>query len=218
MNLNHLKFINQAHSIAKKKFGTTFPNPIVGCVIVKNNRVISKAVTNKSGRPHAEEIALKKAGKKASGGFMYVTLEPCFHNSISGSCTDQILRSGIKEIFISIADPDPRTNCKSIKKLKLNKIKVHEGINSKKTYLLNKFFFESIKTLKPYTKVKMAISFDEKIAWSNYKSKWISNIKSRSYGHKIRARSQAVLTTLLLSLIVNLGLSFIIVFDVVKIA
>ena len=67
--------------------------------------------------------------------------------------------------------------------------------NSKKTYLLNKFFFHSIKTLKPYTKVKMAISLDEKIAWSDYKSKWISNIKSRSYGHKIRARSQAILTT-----------------------
>tara|TARA_Y100001970_G_scaffold44372_1_gene55379 strand:+ start:4022 stop:5104 length:1083 start_codon:yes stop_codon:yes gene_type:complete len=195
VRLNHIKFINQAHNIAKNKFGTTFPNPIVGCIIAKKNKIISKGVTNKSGRPHAEEIALKKAGKKAIGACMYVTLEPCFHNSISGSCTDQILRSGIKEIFISIADPDPRTNYKSIRKLKLNKIKVHLGINSENTYLLNKFFFESIKTSKPYTKVKMAISLDEKIAWSNYNSKWISNSKSRSYAHKIRAKSQAILTT-----------------------
>ena len=65
MSLNHIKFINQAHNIAKNKFGTTFPNPIVGCIIAKKNKIISKGVTNKSGRPHAEEIALKKAGDKA---------------------------------------------------------------------------------------------------------------------------------------------------------
>ena len=195
MKLEHLKFINQAHHIAKKNFGKTFPNPIVGCIIAKNNKIISKAVTNKSGRPHAEEIALKKAGRKAKGASMYVTLEPCFHNSVSGSCTDQILRSGIREIFISATDPDPRTNNKSIKKLKLNKIKVYTNIEEEKTLLLNKFFFESIKSLKPYTKVKMAISRDEKIAWSNYKSKWISNAQSRNYAHKIRLKSQAILTT-----------------------
>ena len=195
MNSFHLKFIKEAHNIAEKNFGTTFPNPVVGCVIAKNRKLISKGVTSKSGRPHAEEIAIKKAGKKAKGATMYVTLEPCFHNSPEGSCTDQILRSGIKEIFVSINDPDPRTNNKSINKLKLNKIKVHKGISKNRTYTLNKFFFESLKNKKPYTKVKMAISNDEKIAWSNYKSKWISNVRSRDYAHKIRLNSQAILTT-----------------------
>ena len=195
MNSFDLKFINEAHNIAEKNFGTTFPNPVVGCVIAKNGKIISKGVTSKSGRPHAEEIAIRKAGIKAKDSTMYVTLEPCFHNSPNGSCTDQILRSGIKEIFISITDPDPRTNNKSIKKLKLNKIKVHKGLNKNRTYTLNKFFFESLKNKKPYTKVKMAISNDEKIAWSNYKSKWISNKKSRDYSHKIRLNSQAILTT-----------------------
>ena len=93
--------ITLAHDLAKKKFGQTFPNPTVGCIISKNSKIISKAVTNHSGRPHAEEIALAKAGTKAKGATMYVTLEPCFHSSKNGSCTDQILRSGIKEIFIS---------------------------------------------------------------------------------------------------------------------
>tara|TARA_Y100000590_G_scaffold323_1_gene469 strand:+ start:4046 stop:5131 length:1086 start_codon:yes stop_codon:yes gene_type:complete len=195
VKLTHQKLINQAHAIARRKFGTTFPNPIVGCVIARNKKIISQAVTNKSGRPHAEELALKKAGKKAKGASMYVTLEPCFHNSIAGSCTDQILRSGIKEIFISTSDPDPRTNKKSIKKLKLNKVIVHTGIEEEKTLSLNKFFFESLKFLKPYTKIKMAISKDEKIAWSNYKSKWISNSKSRDYAHRLRFKSQAILTT-----------------------
>ena len=193
--LNHLKFINQAHSIANKNLGKTFPNPSVGCIVSKNNKIISKAVTSSTGRPHAEEIALKKAGKKAKGAIMYVTLEPCFHSSQNGSCTDQILRSGIKEIYISCVDQDPRTKNKSIHKLKRNKIKLTTGIEKEKTISVNKFFFKSLKKQKPFTKVKMAISNDEKIAWSNYKSKWISNSKSRNYVHYLRATSQAILTT-----------------------
>ena len=195
MNSSHLKFINEAHNIASKKFGTTFPNPVVGCVIAKKNQIISKGVTNKSGRPHAEEIAIKKAGIKAKGATMYVTLEPCNHNSNNGSCADQIIRSGIKEIFISTIDPDKRTNGKSIKKFNLNKIITNTGILKNKTLELNKFFFESLKIKKPFTKVKMAISNDEKIAWNDYSSKWISNSKSRQYAHKIREKSQAILTT-----------------------
>ena len=142
MNSFDLKFINEAHNIAEKNFGKTFPNPVVGCVIAKNGKLISKGVTSKSGRPHAEEIAIRKAGIKAKGSTMYVTLEPCFHNSPTGSCADQILRSGIKEIFVSITDPDPRTNNKSIKKLKLNKITVHTRIEEEKTLSLNNFFFK----------------------------------------------------------------------------
>jgi diaminohydroxyphosphoribosylaminopyrimidine deaminase/5-amino-6-(5-phosphoribosylamino)uracil reductase len=126
---------------------------------------------------------------------MYVTLEPCFHSSQNGSCTDQILRSGIKEIYISCIDSDQRTKNKSISKLKRNKIKVVTGIEKNKTISVNNFFFKSLKKKKPFTKVKMAISSDYKIAFSNYKSKWISNSKSRSYAHTLRAKSQAILTT-----------------------
>ena len=192
---NHLKFIKQAHQIASKNLGKTFPNPSVGCLICKNNKIISKAVTSSTGRPHAEETALKKAGKQAKGATMYVTLEPCFHSSQNGSCADQILRSGIKQIVISCIDQDLRTKNKSVNKLKRNKIKVITGLLKDRTLSINKFFFKSLKKKKPFTKVKMAISSDEKIAWSNYKSKWISNSKSRSYAHSLRAKSQAILTT-----------------------
>jgi len=195
MILNHLKFINQAHIIAAKNLGKTFPNPTVGCIVSKNNKIISKAVTSSTGRPHAEEIALRKAGKQAKGATMYVTLEPCFHSSQNGSCADQILRSGIKKIYISCVDQDLRTKNKSIKKLKRNNIKVITGIEKNQTIRINKFFFSSLKKCKPFTKVKMAVSYDEKIAWSNYKSKWITNAKSRSYVHNLRAVSQAILTT-----------------------
>ena len=195
MMSNHLKFINLAHSLASKNLGKTFPNPTVGCIISKNNKIISKAVTSSTGRPHAEEIALNKAGKKANGAIMYVTLEPCFHSSQNGSCTDQILRSGINEIYISCIDQDPRTKNKSIGKLKRNKIKVIIGIEKNKTINVNNFFFKCLKKNKPFTKVKMAISNDNKIAWGNYKSKWISNSKSRSYAHSLRLKTQAILTT-----------------------
>ena len=192
---SHLRFINLAHNVALKNLGKTFPNPTVGCVISKNNKIISKGATSSTGRPHAEEIALKKAGIKAKGATMYVTLEPCFHSSQNGSCTDQILRSGIKEIYISCIDQDSRTKNKSISKLKRNKIKVITGIDKDKTISINNFFFKSLKKKKPFTKVKMAISNDDKIAWSNYKSKWISNSKCRSYVHSLRLKSQAILTT-----------------------
>ena len=195
MSQNHYNNLIKAHNLAKKKFGLTFPNPVVGCIIVKKNRIISTGVTGNQGRPHAEEIALKKAGDKAKGATMYVTLEPCFHKSINGSCTEQILRSGIKTIYIARHDPDIRTNKKSINKLKKNELEVHVGSTAHITNQLNNFFFKSLKNKRPFVKVKMAISKDEKIAWSNYKSKWISNSKSRNYGHKIRSYSQAILTT-----------------------
>ena len=89
MTLNHLKLINEAHKIAKKNFGKTFPNPVVGCIIAKKNTIISRGVTSNSGRPHAEEIAIKKAGKRAKGSTMYVTLEPCTHYGKTPPCTNQ---------------------------------------------------------------------------------------------------------------------------------
>ena len=113
-------------------------------IISKNNKNISKCFTSTTGRPHAEEIALKKAGIKAEGATMYVTLEPCFHSSQNGSCTDQILRSGIKEVYVSCIDHDPRTKNKSISKLKRNKIKVIVGIQKDKTLSTNNFFFKSL--------------------------------------------------------------------------
>ena len=195
MQDKHTFFLNIAHKLAEKKIGTTFPNPVVGCIIVKNNIILAKGVTASEGRPHAEEIALKKAGDKAIGSTMYVTLEPCFHNSRNGSCAEQILRSGIKSLYISRHDPDIRTNKKSIKKLSKNGINVITGLLKEKTNNLNYFFFNSLKNKRPFIKVKMASSIDEKIAWNNYKSKWISNTLSRNFSHYLRLTSQSILTT-----------------------
>ena len=99
MMSNHLKFINLAHDIASKNLGKTFPNPSVGCIISKNNRIISRGVTSSTGRPHAEEIALKKAGKKSTGATMYVTLEPC------AMCCGLLIHSRIENLIFSALDP-----------------------------------------------------------------------------------------------------------------
>ena len=195
MNKLHKNFLLLAHTLARKQFGKTFPNPSVGCVLVKKNKILAMSSTGINGRPHAEEKVLKKAGQKSIGSTMYVTLEPCYHNSTYGSCTEQIIKSKIKEIFISKIDPDPRTNGKSIKLFKKNLIKTDVGLTSEKSDQLNNFYFISTQLKRPYIKVKMAISNDQKIAWSDYSSKWISNIKSREYAHKIRFQSQAILTT-----------------------
>ena len=141
MPAEHKKFLLKAHNLAKKQFGHTFPNPSVGCIIVKKGIVISKGVTASEGRPHAEEIAIKIAGNRAKGATMYVTLEPCFHKSTYGSCAKQIINSGIKKIYIAKFDPDIRTNKKSILLFKRNKIQTYVGITSTLTTNLNNFFF-----------------------------------------------------------------------------
>ena len=191
----HKNFLLLAHSLAKKKFGQTFPNPSVGCVLVKNNKIISMKATGINGRPHAEELVLKKAGKKSYGSTMYVTLEPCFHRSINGSCAEQIVKAGIKNIYIAKSDLDIRTYKKSIEFFKKKSININVGLTSELTKELNNFYFKSLINKRPFIKVKMAISNDHKIAWSDYSSKWISNSVSRKYAHKIRFHSQAILTT-----------------------
>lgn len=191
----HKKYLLIAHSLANKHFGKTFPNPSVGCVLVRNKKILAKYSTGINGRPHAEELTLKKAGEKTIGSTMYVTLEPCYHNSLNNSCVNQIINSGIKKIFIATNDPDLRTCYKSIKKLKKNNVKVNVGITKKETLLINRFFYINKKKERSYVKYKFAVSKNYKIAHHNYKSKWISNCFSRKFSHSLRFKSDAILTT-----------------------
>ena len=196
MNSVRINYFNCAHFLAQKKFGKTFPNPSVGCVIVNNKgKIIAKAATGLNGQPHAEELAIKKAGEKAFGSTMYVTLEPCYHKRKNGSCAEQIIKAGIKRIFIASFDPNPKTKGKSIKLFKKKGIVTNVGLTSELSKTLNRFFFKSIKFKRPYVKVKIAISQDSKFTKKGYSSKWISNTYSRKYSHYLRSQSQVILTT-----------------------
>ena len=119
--------MQQALQLALKARGRTSPNPMVGSVLVKNNRIVAKGYHRYCGADHAEVVAIREAGKQAQGAKLYVTLEPCYHYGRTPPCVDTIIKAGIREVVIGMKDPNPLTNGKSIAKLRRAKIKDKNG-------------------------------------------------------------------------------------------
>jgi len=187
------KYMKMALELAARSAGFTSPNPAVGAVVVKNNRVISSAFHRKAGLPHAEASVLKKAGKRAMGAKLYVNLEPCVHFGRTSPCCDAIIKSGIKETVIALKDPNPLNNGKGIRKLKKAGIKVITGILKEEAADLNKSFFKFITKGTPYIFIKVAQSLDGKIATRTGDSKWITSKNSRYYVQKLRQQVDGLL-------------------------
>ena len=196
---NFLKnfFMKQAFLEAFRAKGKTGKNPNVGCVLVKNNLIIARARTSPGGRPHAEENLISQLPKKElKDSSLFVTLEPCAHKGKNGiSCAELISISGIKEVFISTLDPDLRTSGRGIEILRNSKINVHPDFLVSEGNDLNIGYFTNYLQNRPFVTIKIAISLDGKIALKNKNSKWITNELSRSFGHMLRAQSDAILTT-----------------------
>lgn len=198
MLINHNKWMKYAILEALRSKGNTGKNPPVGCVIVKNNILLSSGRTSSLGRPHAEENAINNIKNKESihGSTMYLTLEPCAHKNNHGlSCAELISSVGISEIYISCIDLDNRTFCKGIDILKKNNIKVHLNFMKNDALFLYNGFFKRITKNRPYITLKIGCSLDGKIALKNNKSKWITNELSRAYSHLIRSQNDAIMTT-----------------------
>ena len=178
---------------ATKNLGNTKENPSVGCVITKNNSVISVGSTGINGRPHAEVDAINLSRENLKNCVLYVTLEPCSHYGKTPPCTKSIAKSGIKKVFFAINDPDIRSKNKSRKNLQAKKISVFKGVNSNEI----KFFYRSYIKAKnyslPFVTCKLAISKD--FFTVNKKNKWITNIFSRSRVHLMRSNHDCVLTS-----------------------
>ena len=194
----HQKWMKQAFLEALRSKGTTGKNPNVGCVIVKDNQIIGRGRTSVFGRPHAEENALRSISNSVSlnNSYMYLSLEPCAHkNNKQSSCAELVSKSGIKNVFISNVDPDPRTSGRGIKKLIESGINVVTGILEKEGKAINAGFFSRINKRKPFITLKVAISIDGKIALINNNSKWITNQISRNYSHLLRSQTDAILTS-----------------------
>jgi len=187
------KYMKTALQLAAKHKGETSPNPAVGAVVVKNNQIIAQAAHQKAGQIHAEALALQKAGKKAAGAELYVTLEPCCHYGKTPPCTKAIISAGIKRIFVAMEDPNPLVKGKGIAELRNSGIEVKVGSGQTEAEKLNEdfCFFQTQK--RPFVTLKAAISLDGKIATGTYDSKWISNSQSRRYVHKLRAEHNAIL-------------------------
>ncbi len=186
-------YMHKALQMALRGKGKTSPNPTVGAVIVKNNRIIAEGWHRRAGSDHAEIMALKKAGAKAKGSTLYVTLEPCHHYGRTPPCVNAVIASGIKKVIIGMKDPNPLTNAKSIAKLRKEKIKVKVGVLEKELLKLNEAFVKYIKSKMPFVVAKIAQSLDGKIAAANGHSKWITSQEARQYAHRLRDEFDAIL-------------------------
>ncbi len=189
MKINHNYFSELAFNLAENNLGKTKKNPSVGCVIVKNNSVISSGITSINGRPHAEYNALNQ-NLNFNGSNMYVTLEPCTHYGLTPPCTDIIKKKKIKKVYYSFNDPDPRINNKTNNHFK--RINKSKKIKSKFASFYESYFYNK-KNKFPLIDGKLAVSKD--YFTINMKSKWITNIRSRQVKHLIRSKYDCIIST-----------------------
>ena len=199
MFINQSKYRNQSYFMrlalaqARKNLGNTNENPSVGCVIIKNNSVISVGCTSISGRPHAEHNAINQSRTNLKGTELYVTLEPCSHYGKTPPCTKTIINSGIKKVFFSINDPDLESHNKCTKLLKHKKIGVKKGLCVQEANLFYKSYIKSKSSFLPFVTCKIAVSKD--FFTINKKSKWITNKFSRGRVHLMRSNHDCIMTS-----------------------
>ncbi len=186
------EYMKIAIELAKNGIGYTNPNPIVGAVVVKDNKIIGKGYHEKYGSYHAERNALLNL-ENAEGADIYVTLEPCSHFGKTPPCTDIIIEKKIKRVIIGSKDPNPLVAGKGIEKLKQAGIQVIDGVLEQECLDLNEIFFHYIKTGKPYVAIKYAMTLDGKIACHTGDSKWITEECTRNHVQNLRKKYSAIL-------------------------
>jgi diaminohydroxyphosphoribosylaminopyrimidine deaminase/5-amino-6-(5-phosphoribosylamino)uracil reductase len=179
--------------LARKGAGNVNPNPMVGCVIVRNGKIVGEGFHEIFGGPHAEIIALKRAGKKAKGATMYVSLEPCSHFGKTPPCTNAIIQAGISRVVIASKDPNPLVIGRGIQRLREAGIRVNVGLLQKEAEQLNEKFFKFMKTGLPFVGIKLAQTLDGRIADVAGKSRWITSKNTRKEVHRLRSEFDSVL-------------------------
>lgn len=190
---NDFIYMNRAWEMALKGWGRTLPNPMVGAVIVKSGQIIAEGYHHYCGGDHAEVDALKKAGSKARGAALYVTLEPCGHSGRTPPCTQAILKAGIKKVIVGALDPNKLNNGKSLKFLRQQGVEVEQGLLADELTHLNEAFNCWIRTGCPFVTAKIAQTLDGKMACLNGESQWITSSFARDYAHRLRFGFDAIL-------------------------
>ena len=187
--------MGEALALANDARGQSAPNPNVGCLIVSlSDRVVGRGATALGGRPHAEAAALHQAGKKARGATVYVTLEPCAHQSPRGpACTDLLLKAKPARVVIGMRDPDPRTTGKGINRLRKAGIEVKLGLRREEAKRSLAGWLTRLELGRPRITLKLALSIDGKIALPSGESKWITGEDARRHVHLERAHSDMIL-------------------------
>lgn len=186
-------YMQLAIELAQKGEGRVTPNPLVGAVVVKNDRIIGQGYHKKFGEAHAEINAINSVRENLQGAEIYVNLEPCCHYGKTPPCTKKIIESGITKCIIAMKDPNPLVAGKGIEELRNAGIKVVTGVMEKEAIDLNRVFINSIMGSRSYVFLKTAITLDGKIAAKTGDSKWISNEKARRIVQKLRNKYSGIL-------------------------
>ncbi len=188
-----MDYMELALSLAKLALGQVSPNPAVGAVVVRDGEVIGQGYTQPPGFDHAEVVALKKAGEKARGSVMYVSLEPCCHYGRTPPCTQAIIAAGISEVHLAMLDPNPLVAGRGIDALEREGIRTYVGEHEAEAKEIIEAYAKFITAGLPFVTVKFAVSMDGKIATKSGDSKWISGEESRKYVHTLRYTSDAIM-------------------------
>ncbi|MFO1036120.1 MAG: bifunctional diaminohydroxyphosphoribosylaminopyrimidine deaminase/5-amino-6-(5-phosphoribosylamino)uracil reductase RibD [Geminicoccaceae bacterium] len=182
-----------ALALARRGLGNVWPNPAVGCVVVKDGQVVGRGWTQPGGRPHAETEALARAGEAAAGATAYVTLEPCSHVGRTPPCTDALLAARIRRCVVATVDPDPRVNGNGLRRLREAGVEVVTGCLAAEAEALNAGFFMRVRQGRPLVALKIAASADGRIATASGHSRWITGPAAREEGHRLRATHDAIM-------------------------
>ena len=186
-------YMARALDLARRAWGQTSPNPMVGAVVVKNGRIVGQGYHRRAGSPHAEVEALQQAGLRARGATLYVTLEPCNHVGRTPPCCDAVLSAGIARVVIATKDPNPMTNGRGIARLKREGMHVTTGVLEHDAQQLNAPFEKAMTTGLPLVIAKVGQSLDGKIATTRGESRWITSPAARRLVHQWRSRVDAIL-------------------------
>jgi diaminohydroxyphosphoribosylaminopyrimidine deaminase/5-amino-6-(5-phosphoribosylamino)uracil reductase len=182
-----------ALALARRSLGRTWPNPAVGCVIVRDGHVVGRGRTQDGGRPHAEIDALAQAGEAARGATVYVTLEPCSHFGKSPPCADALVRAGVVRVVSAMEDPYPAVNGRGHARLREAGIAVEVGEGAAEAAEINAGFLMHVRAGRPLIYLKLATSLDGRISTAGGDSKWITGELARAQGHRLRATHDAIL-------------------------
>ncbi|MBV9827993.1 MAG: bifunctional diaminohydroxyphosphoribosylaminopyrimidine deaminase/5-amino-6-(5-phosphoribosylamino)uracil reductase RibD [Alphaproteobacteria bacterium] len=182
-----------ALGLARRGLGRVWPNPAVGCVIVRNGHIIGRGWTQAGGRPHAETEALSRAGAGARDATAYVTLEPCSHWGKTPPCADALIQAGIRRVVGAVVDPDPRVAGSGLRRLRDAGIAVEHGVCEAEAAEINAGFFHRVRLGRPLVTLKLATSLDGRIATASGESRWITGAAARERGHLLRATHDAIL-------------------------
>jgi diaminohydroxyphosphoribosylaminopyrimidine deaminase / 5-amino-6-(5-phosphoribosylamino)uracil reductase len=198
MDANAIRYMRHALSLARKGTGLASPNPMVGCVLVREGQIVGEGFHQYEWRDHAEVVAIKSAGEKAPGATMYVTLEPCNHAGRTGPCTEAIIAAGIQRVVATIDDPNPKVAGRGFERLRAAGIEVFTGLLEDEARAVNEAFAKWIRRKTPLVTLKSAMTLDGQLALpragKKKSSTWFTSPESRTEVHRMRHASDALLT------------------------